>query len=111
VPAARQAGREGAPVAARAAEGVAGRPAVRLVKKKPTAEVKELRRRVEEVERRIHLLEARMAEIGAALSDPRIYLDGDRVRAVSGERKTAEEEMAELMREWEALSTALAAHE
>jgi ATP-binding cassette subfamily F protein 3 len=84
---------------------------VRLVKKKPSAEVKELRRRVEEVERRIHLLEARMAEIGAALSDPRIYLDGDRVRAVSGERKTAEEEMAELMREWEALSTALAAHE
>jgi hypothetical protein len=52
-----------------------------------------------------------MAQIGAALSDPRIYLDGDRVRAVSGERKAAEEEMAGLMREWEALSTALAAHE
>jgi hypothetical protein len=84
---------------------------VRLVKKKPTAEVKELRRRVEEVERRIHGLEARMAQIGAALSDPRIYLDGDRVRAVSGERKAAEEEMAGLMREWEVLSTALAAHE
>jgi hypothetical protein len=84
---------------------------VRLVKKKPTAEVRELRRRVEEVERRIHGLEARMAEIGAALSDPRIYLDGDRVRAVSGERKTAEEEMAGLMREWETLSTALAEHE
>jgi ATP-binding cassette subfamily F protein 3 len=106
----RAAGSPVTPVAAGAAQA-AGRPAVRLVKKKPSAEVKELRRRVEEVERRIHLLEARMAEIGAALSDPRIYLDGDRVRAVSGERKTAEEEMAELMREWEALSTALAAHE
>jgi len=87
------------------------RQAVRLVKKKPSAEVKELRRRVEEVERKIHGLEARMAEIGAALSDPRIYLNGDRVRAVSSERKVAEEEMAGLMREWEALSTALSAHE
>jgi ATP-binding cassette, subfamily F, member 3 len=87
------------------------RPAVRLVKKKPTAEVRELRRRVEEVERRINGLEARIKEIGAALGDPRLYLDGDRVRAVSGERKAAEEEMAGLLREWEDLSTALAAHE
>jgi hypothetical protein len=52
-----------------------------------------------------------MAEIGAALSNPRLYLDGDRVRAVSGERKAAEEEMAGLLREWEDLSTALSAHE
>jgi hypothetical protein len=52
-----------------------------------------------------------MAEIGAALSNPRIYLDGDRVRAVSGERKVAEEQMAGLLREWEDLSTALSAHE
>jgi ABC transporter C-terminal domain len=73
--------------------------------------VRELRKRVEEVERKIHGLEARMAEIGAALSDPRIYLNGDRVRAVSGERKVAEEQMAELLREWENLSTALSAHE
>ena len=99
-----------APSAARAA-AEAGRPAVRLVKRKPSAEVRELRRRVEEVERRIHELEARMAEIGAALSNPRIYLDGDRVRAVSGERKVAEEQMAGLLREWEDLSTALSAHE
>ena len=89
----------------------AARPVVRLVKKKPSAEVKELRRRVEDVERKIHGLEARMAEIGAALSDPRIYLNGDRVRAVSTERKAAEEEMAGLMREWEELSTALSGHE
>jgi ATP-binding cassette subfamily F protein 3 len=88
-----------------------GRPAVRLVKKKPTAQVRELRQRVEEVERRINGLEARIKEIGAALGDPRLYLDGDRVRAVSGERKAAEEEMAGLLREWEDLSTALAAHE
>ena len=103
----------GPPAAARAAEPGAepGRPAVRLVKRKPSAEVRELRRRVEEVERRIHELEARMAEIGAALSNPRIYLDGDRVRAVSSERKVTEEQMAGLLREWEDLSTALSAHE
>jgi hypothetical protein len=93
------------------ADSALARPGVRLLKKKPSAEVKELRRRVEEVERKIHGLERRIAEIGAALSDPRLYLDGDRVRAVSGERKAAEEEMAELLREWESLSTALSAHE
>jgi ATP-binding cassette subfamily F protein 3 len=87
------------------------RPTVRLVKKRPSAEVKELRRRVEDVERKIHELERRIAEIGAALGNPRLYLDGDRVRAVSSERKAAEEEMAGLMREWESLSTALSAHE
>jgi ATP-binding cassette, subfamily F, member 3 len=108
------AGRDGA---ARPAPAVgapapeARRPDVRLVKKRPSAEVKELRRRVEELERRIQALERRIAETGAALSDPRLYLDGDRVRAVSSERKVAEEEMAGLMREWEDLSTTLAAHE
>jgi ATP-binding cassette, subfamily F, member 3 len=96
---------------ASASDTAAERPGVRLVKKKPSQEVRELRRRVEEVERKIHGLERRIAEIGAALSDPRLYLDGDRVRAVSGERKAAEEEMAGLLREWESLSTALSAHE
>jgi predicted nucleic acid-binding Zn-ribbon protein len=84
---------------------------VRLVKKRPSPEIRELRRRVEEIERRIHALERRIAETGAALGDPRLYVDGDRVRAVSGERKAAEDEMAGLMREWEELSTTLAAHE
>jgi ATP-binding cassette subfamily F protein 3 len=112
-PSARAAGgREapaGPPVAEQAVEP--SKPVARLVKKRPSPEVKELRRRVEDVERRIHGLERRIAEIGAALGDPRLYLDGDRVRAVSGERKAAEEEMAGLLREWEDLSTALAAHE
>ena len=122
--AAPQAEKRGAP-ASRASEAAAAsgrhstspgdpppsRPGVRLVKKRPSGEVRELRRRVEEVERKIHGLERRMAEIGAALSNPRLYLDGDRVRAVSGERKAAEEEMAGLLREWEDLSTALSAHE
>jgi ATP-binding cassette subfamily F protein 3 len=105
----RETERRGASTEPRAGE--ASKPTVRLVKKKPSAEVKELRRRVEDVERKINGLEARIKEIGAVLSNPRLYLDGDRVRAVSVERKAAEEEMAGLLREWEDLSTALAAHE
>jgi hypothetical protein len=73
--------------------------------------VRELRRRLGEVEKQIHALEARLAELGAALGDPAFYSDGERVRAAAVERKTAEEQVAWLMRQWEELSTALAAHE
>jgi hypothetical protein len=45
------------------------------------------------------------------LTDPRMYANGDRVRAVSRERKAAEEQMSGLLREWEDLSTELAAYE
>jgi ATP-binding cassette subfamily F protein 3 len=86
-------------------------PVVRIVKKKITPEVRELRRRVGELERQIHTLEQRIAEIGAMLTDPRMYVNGDRVRAVSRERKAAEEQMSGLLREWEDLSTELAAYE
>jgi len=80
-------------------------------KQRVSAEVRDLRRRVEEVEARIQALEARLEEIGVALADPALYVDGERARAIAGERKTAEEQMAWLMREWEALSTALAGHD
>jgi ATP-binding cassette subfamily F protein 3 len=85
-------------------------PRARLIKKAPSPEVRALRRRVEEVEKKIQALEARLEEIAAALSDPALYTDGDRVRAVSIERKSAEEQMTGLMREWESLSTELATH-
>ncbi|MBI2015103.1 MAG: ABC-F family ATP-binding cassette domain-containing protein [Candidatus Rokubacteria bacterium] len=74
-------------------------------------EVRELRRRLDEVERQIHALEARLAEIGRVLADPALYADGERVRAATTERKSAEERVMWLMREWEALSEALAVHE
>ena len=74
-------------------------------------DVRELRRRLEDVEHQIHALEARLAEIGERLGDPAFYADGERVRAVAAERKSAEEQVTWLMREWEQLSTALAAHE
>ena len=73
--------------------------------------VRELRRRVEELERQIHALETRLRELGEALSDPALYVNGERVRAVTAERKQAEERVAWLLREWEDLSTALATHE
>jgi len=78
---------------------------------KVAKDVRELRRRLEDVERQIHDLEARLAEIGERLGDPAFYADGERVRAVAAERKSAEEQVTWLMREWEQLSTALAAHE
>jgi ATP-binding cassette subfamily F protein 3 len=78
---------------------------------KVAKDVRELRRRLQEVERQIHDLEARLAEIGERLGDPAFYADGERVRAVAAERKSAEEQVTWLMREWEELSTALAAHE
>ncbi len=76
-----------------------------------TRALRELRRRLEAVETQIHALEARIAEIGAALTDPALYTDGARARAVTSERRRAEEQVMWLMREWEELSTALAAHE
>jgi ATP-binding cassette subfamily F protein 3 len=92
---------------------VAGDPGARVVlrKKKPSAEVRELRRRLDEVERQIHALETRIGEIGAVLSDPKLYANGDRVREVTNERRSVEDQVAGLLREWEHLSTALAAHE
>src|SRR5262249_22210508 len=88
-----------------------GQQAVRIIKKKATAEVRELRRRVEELERQIQALEQRIAEVGALLTNPRMYADGDGVRGVARERKAAEAQMSGLLREWESLSTELAAHE
>ena len=76
-----------------------------------SSEVRDLRRRLEEVEKRVHEMEAKLAEIAGALADPTLYADGDRARAVVHQRKAAEEQLAWLMREWEEISTALAAHE
>jgi ATP-binding cassette subfamily F protein 3 len=91
---------------ARAArKGPADRP------RRVPAQVRELRRRLEEIETKIHALEARLAALGAALGDPTLYADGERARAVTAERRSAEEQVMWLMREWEALSTELAAHE
>jgi ATP-binding cassette subfamily F protein 3 len=78
---------------------------------KATKEVRELRRRLEDVERQIHAVEARLAAVGARLGDPSLYADGERAREAAAERKHAEEQVMWLMREWEELSTALAAHE
>jgi len=103
-PAAREAG--GRPPAANPQATTAGGPFRRV-----SAEVKKLRARLTEVERQIHELEARLEEIGAALADPGLYTDGERVRAITGERKSTEERVAWLMREWEDLSVELTAYE
>jgi ATP-binding cassette subfamily F protein 3 len=74
-------------------------------------EVRRMRRRLEELEHQVHVLEERLRALGVALGDPGLYLDGARVRAVAAERKEAEAQVAWLMHEWEALSTALSAHD
>jgi ATP-binding cassette subfamily F protein 3 len=95
--------------------GPEGAPPARTAKAPRTprvsSELRELRRRLDEVERQIQALEARLAQLGDTLADPALYADGARARAIALERKRAEEEVGGLMREWEAISTALAAHE
>jgi hypothetical protein len=59
------------------------------------------------VESQIHALEGRLSELTTAFGDPRVYADGDRVRTLTRERQDAEDEVAGLMREWEALSARL----
>jgi ATP-binding cassette, subfamily F, member 3 len=89
----------------------AAAPVARIVRRKSTTELRELRKRVEDVERKIEGLERRIEEIGRALSDPRLYANGDRVRAITLERNEAVQQLSGLMREWEQLSTGLAGHD
>ena len=113
----RQAARQGngsadpARAPAPAARGHAPETRSQPARKRLSAEVRELRRRLEQVEARVHEMEAKLAEMAAALADPALYADGERARAVVHQRKAAEEQLAWLMREWEEISTALAAHE
>ena len=88
-----------------------GRTASAAPRARPSAEVRELRRRLDDVEAQIQALEARLQDLAAAFSDPQLYVDGDRVRAFTQERRDAERQVAGLMREWEALSSRLVAHE
>ncbi len=74
-------------------------------------EVRELRRRLGEVEAQIAALEERLRDLGEALADPGLYTDGERVRAIALERKSAEERVAWLLREWEELSEAVGTDE
>src|SRR5438876_138273 len=74
-----------------------------------TQAVRELRTRLEEVEKQIHALEGRLRELGVALGDPALYADGARARAVTAERRRAEERVAWLLHGGEELAGALAA--
>jgi ATP-binding cassette subfamily F protein 3 len=111
IPAPKAAARPSVTASARAEQSARPRTDSPARGGKVAKDVRDLRRRLEEIERQIHALEARLAEIGERLGDPAFYADGDRVRVVAAERKSAEEQVTWLMREWEQLSTALAAHE
>jgi ATP-binding cassette subfamily F protein 3 len=96
---------------ARAAESQAATPARPRRRTRVDPTVRELRRRLDSLETEIHAIEARLADLGRVLADPTLYADGDRARAVTLERQQAEEHVAWLLHEWEALSESLAAHE
>jgi ATP-binding cassette subfamily F protein 3 len=89
---------------ARAAET---KPARREPRRRGDGELRKLQRRLEEVERRIAELESRLGALADALAAPDLYRDADRARAVVTEQKSAQQEVAWLLREWEELSTEL----
>jgi ATP-binding cassette subfamily F protein 3 len=76
-------------------------------RRRSAAEIRRLRVRLDAVERRITELEARLDEIARMLAEPELYRDGDRARSVLAERKSAENDLAGLMSEWEELAGAL----
>ena len=76
-----------------------------------SAEIRRLRARLETVERRIAELEERLREITTAAADPELYRDGAQARAVAAAQKSAEAEVAWLLREWEELAQELATRE
>jgi ATP-binding cassette subfamily F protein 3 len=80
-------------------------PAKRDGKRREDGEIRKLRKRLEEVERRIAEVEARLGALADAMAAPDLYRDAERARAVVSEQKTAQEEVAWLLREWEELST------
>jgi ATP-binding cassette, subfamily F, member 3 len=96
------------PAAATTTPGDSGR-ARRRTRVDPA--VRELRQRLDTLEAEIHAIEARLEDLGRTLADPSLYADGERARAVTLERQQAEEQVAWLLHEWEALSESLAAHE
>jgi ATP-binding cassette subfamily F protein 3 len=75
--------------------------------RRPRGGARQARERVEELEREIAAREERLRELDGALADPALYADGDRARSVTRERTAVEEHLGRLIREWEALSTAL----
>ncbi|MBI4635845.1 MAG: ABC-F family ATP-binding cassette domain-containing protein [Candidatus Rokubacteria bacterium] len=103
IPSPGKTGRSEDPPGSLSAPSGALRPSAR--RRRASGEERALQRRLEEVEGKIHALEERLRAIGETLSDPALYADGDRVRAIARERRSAEEQVAWLMREWEDLST------
>ena len=77
------------------------RPApVKTPPPKPDADRPHAGLKMSELERRIEKLEARRSEIDASMSDPEIYTDGDRCRALQSERQDIGDQLGPLEDEW-----------
>lgn len=55
---------------------------------------------LDELEQRVEAVEREMAEIDQQLSDPQVYADGDRVRALKQRRDALAAEQSPLEQEW-----------
>jgi hypothetical protein len=69
-----------------------------------------LRARADEAERAIEAAEAERERLAWLCADPAVSRDGERMRALEGERRGLEERIRELYAEWERASGELDAH-
>jgi ATP-binding cassette subfamily F protein 3 len=102
------------PAPADARRGAEAKPAPARAVPRPSRkglerEIKTIKERLQGIETQISAMERRLEEIGLALADPDLYRDGQRAREIAQARKDAEQKVAWLMKEWEALSLQLAA--
>ena len=70
---------------------------------------REIKKQLAPLEKRIEEVEARQGEIDAALCDPDVLGNSERVRALMVERSALEKELSAAYKDWEALSLKLEA--
>jgi ATP-binding cassette subfamily F protein 3 len=94
------------------APGGSAKPtAPRRRRAKPTFTLRRLQGRAGELERDIEASEAELERIGWLAADPAVARDGERMRALAGERQTLEAKLAVLYSDWERTSTEIEAVE
>ena len=71
--------------------------------------LRDIKKRVQDLEESIGRSESRLAEIESLLADPATYSDKDRPRELGTEKKSLEEDLSRLNREWESAQTRLEA--
>ena len=92
-------------------DGSAKPAAPRRRRAKPTFTLRRLQGRAGELERDIEASEAELERIGWLAADPAVARDGERMRALAGERQALEAKLALLYSDWERTSSEIEAVE